>query len=596
MKKVQYKFDNFRYTSGEINSLIVTSYLSHKGFTPSDFLSNYMISPEEDLFQIATSIACMGIEDVIHYFEIAIPKGESTTNGAVYTPKVIRDRIIDYTFSTWLEKCDNVAELTCADISCGCGAFLYSLVLKIIDLKRCTYRQACKHVYGIDINPESIERTKILLALAAYEYGEYFSESDCNLYTMNSLAIDDTMPKFDIVVGNPPYVRAKNIGVESKLLLKQWPVAKDGNPDLYIPFFEISLYCLKDDGILGLITPNTFLTSVNGRALRKHFSQNKLSITIDNFRDEKVFEGKMVYTCITFVQKIESDYIYYQQVSLSKLSSIAKKTYSQIEYKSLDDHKGWFLSNEDIFHNISTIESAGPSLGDSYKIRNGIATLANDIFIFRPTSEDDLAYYHEGYKIEKGICRNIIKPNKLKDESQIDCLLEKIIFPYSHGMILLDEKEFISNFPGAYSYLESHKETLLKRDKGECEYPWYAFGRTQAIEDKGKKLLFPYMADKPHFVYTDDNEMMIYCGYAIYSESEFELKVLKKILESDVFHYYMKHTSKPYSGGFFSYAKNYVKGFGICDLTEKEKLYLFEESDKSKINAFICKKYGLNLS
>lgn len=331
MKKAQYKFDNFRYTSGEINSLIVTAYMSHKGFTPSDFLSNYIISPEEDLFQIATSIACMGIEDVIHYFEIAIPKGESTTNGAVYTPKVIRDRIIDYTFSTWIEKHDNVRELTCADISCGCGAFLYSLVLKIIDITGCTYKQACNHVYGIDINPESIERTKILLALAAYEYGECFSESDCNLYTMNSLAIDDSMQKFDIVVGNPPYVRAKNIGAESKLLLKQWPVAKEGNPDLYIPFFEISLYCLKGDGILGLITPNTFLTSVNGRALRKHFSQNCFSVRIENFREEKVFEGKMVYTCITFVEKTKSEYIDYQQVSLSKLSSITNKTHSQIK-------------------------------------------------------------------------------------------------------------------------------------------------------------------------------------------------------------------------------------------------------------------------
>lgn len=595
MKKVQYKFDNFRYTSGEINSLIVTSYMSHKGFTPSDFLSNYMISPEEDLFQIATSIACLGIEDVIHYFEIAIPKGESTTNGAVYTPKVIRDRIIDYTFSTWLERCDNVAELTCADISCGCGAFLYSLVLKIIDLKGCTYRQACKHVYGIDINPESIERTKILLALAAYEYGEYFSESDCNLYTMNSLAIDDTMPKFDIVVGNPPYVRAKNIGVESKLLLKQWPVAKDGNPDLYIPFFEISLYCLKDDGILGLITPNTFLTSVNGRALRKHFSQNKLSITIDNFRDEKVFEGKMVYTCITFVEKSKSDSILYQQVSLSNILSVRKEDYSNIEYSSLDDHRGWFLSDESVFTNISKLKNAGKPLGEAYKIRNGIATLANDIFIFKPTNEDRLFYYHDDYRIEKSICRNIIKPNKLKHESEINGLLEKVIFPYSTDFVLIDEKLFANLYPHAYSYLEMHKTELLKRDKGECDYPWYAFGRTQAIEDKGKKLLFPYMAAKPHFVYTDDQDMMIYCGYAIYSDSEFDLKVLKKILESSVFDYYMKKTSKPYSGGFYSYAKNYVKDFGICDLSDEEKDYLFREDDKNIIDEFLCSKYDINI-
>jgi hypothetical protein len=103
------------------------------------------------------------------------------------------------------------------------------------------------------------------------------------------------------------------------------------------------------------------------------------------------------------------------------------------------------------------------------------------------------------------------------------------------------------------------------------------------------------MAAKPHFVYTDDQDMMIYCGYAIYSDSEFDLKVLKKILESSVFDYYMKKTSKPYSGGFYSYAKNYVKDFGICDLSDEEKDYLFREDDKNIIDEFLCSKYDINI-
>lgn len=110
-------------------------------------------------------------------------------------------------------------------------------------------------------------------------------------------------------------------------------------------------------------------------------------------------------------------------------------------------------------------------------------------------------------------------------------------------------------------------ETMEEGDYG----AWYAFGRSQAIADSGLKLLFPYMSDLPHFVYMPQKDMMIYCGYAIYSESETELLFLKRVLESSVFNYYMKHTSKPYSTGYYSYAKNYVKSFGIYPFSEEQK-------------------------
>ena len=65
--------------------------------------------------------------------------------------------------------------------------------------------------------------------------------------------------------------------------------------------------------------------------------------------------------------------------------------------------------------------------------------------------------------------------------------------------------------------------------------------------------------------------MMIYCGYAIYNESETELLLLKKLLESCVFEYYIKNTSKPYSTGYYSFAKNYVKSFGVYPFNEEQR-------------------------
>ncbi|MCF6358445.1 MAG: hypothetical protein L3J54_11630, partial [Draconibacterium sp.] len=118
--------------------------------------------------------------------------------------------------------------------------------------------------------------------------------------------------------------------------------------------------------------------------------------------------------------------------------------------------------------------------------------------------------------------------------------------------------------------------------------------RTQALNDLGKKLLFPYMAGQPYFVYTDQDDLLLYAGYAVYFDSERELKVLKRILESKVFWYYIKKTSKPYSGNYFALAKNYVKDFGICNLNENEKNYLLTTNSSEDRNDFLFKKYNIN--
>ena len=142
--------------------------------------------------------------------------------------------------------------------------------------------------------------------------------------------------------------------------------------------------------------------------------------------------------------------------------------------------------------------------------------------------------------------------------------------------------------------MSAYRHVLDARDKGEGDYgAWYAFGRTQAIADSGKKLLFPYMSDLPHFVYTSQKDMMIYCGYAIYNESETELLFLKRVLESSVFDYYMKNTSKPYATGYYSYAKNYVKNFGLYPFTEEQKQHILSLKTKEEVDQYIKTIYGI---
>lgn len=103
------------------------------------------------------------------------------------------------------------------------------------------------------------------------------------------------------------------------------------------------------------------------------------------------------------------------------------------------------------------------------------------------------------------------------------------------------------------------------------------------------------MSNKPYFVYSDNEDLMFYAGYAIYSSSERELKIIEKILKSKVFWYYIQHTSKPYSSDYFALAKNYVKNFWICNLSKSEEDFLLSNASQAEIDIFLMSKYQLTL-
>ncbi len=175
--------------------------------------------------------------------------------------------------------------------------------------------------------------------------------------------------------------------------------------------------------------------------------------------------------------------------------------------------------------------------------------------------------------------------------------MEKAIFPYKligEMYSIFTECELQKLYPYTYAFLFDIRQILKKRDKGNGNYPaWFAYGRSQGMTNWGKKLLIPYIAGTPTAVLSFEENVLLYCGYAIFSDDDSELKLLKCFLESSAFWYYIKHTSKPYAKGYMSLAKNYIKNFSIPILSKKQKNYLLNEFDTIKRDRYICKLYGL---
>lgn len=612
-KQIKEYLKNYSDDLNIVNKLIVSAYLefnnlkvTHNKHLLSLLSGNDKKEIESFLKLVHSHSGVFNFEDVINLFEITIPSKDIVVNGAIYTPNYIRE----YINKSSVAKLNITDKTKIADIACGSGAFLYTVSKHIKDTTEYSLFDIYKNnIFGLDIAEYAIERTKILLTLFAITIGEDKEEFNFNLYKGNTLNFDwhkiqKDFIGFDAIVGNPPYVRTKNLDASSKKLLSKWSVTASGNTDLYIPFFEIGIEHLKDDGYLGYITVNTFKRSVNARELRKFFSIESLDLKILDFGSHQIFDNKMTYTCLVLIHKSFSNQLSYCKVSSDDIKLSKEINFTKIQYSLLDHKKGWMLAdNEHILKNIHIIENTGIPLGNRTVIKNGLATLQNSLFIFKPNREDENYFYMEynskSYKIEKQICRNVIKPNKLKTSQEIKDLTEKIIFPYQVEdkiAAVMDENYFKNNYPFAYKYLLEYKSLLLQRDKNkDKKYKWFEFGRSQSINDYGEKLLFPYMSNKPYFVYTNDEDLLFYAGYAIYGKSTRKLLVIEKILKSKVFWYYIQHTSKPYSSNYFALAKNYVKDFGICDLTEEEEDFLLKTSSKTKIDEFLIPKYGVSI-
>lgn len=542
----------------------------------------------------------LSLNELISIFEILVPQSEKKEKGVVYTPEIITQYIVSNTLN-----CDNIP--TVLDLSCGCGAFLVTAANYMHERYSISYSEIISsYLYGVDIDSNAIDRIKSLLSLIVLMNDE---EEKCSFNFICADTLDKkTYEKlhkmykkgFDCLVGNPPYVRNKNMSPDTKNHLANWVSSSVGNVDLYIPFFEIGIKLLSDNGKLGYISPNSYLQGVNGRSLRKYFASEQHQVEIIDFRDSQVFENVTSYTCITLIDKsISTDVIKYFR--LNETNTLEKHSFSEYHYADFPDGKPWRMRESSIDEVIHKLESSGTPLSN-WKIRNGLATLKNDIYFFSPTKADNKYYYREyngkSYKIEKNVCIRVAKPNIIKSEAELEQKMEIAIFPYTHTdstYQLIEEDIFQSSFPEAYSFLTEYKSILLNRDKGHGNYPaWYAYGRTQGMNNFGKKLLIPYISGSPVAVLSLDPDVLFYCGYALLSEDIEELKILKIFLESEAFWYYIFHTSKPYSKGYMAFAKNYIVNFTIPELSKKEKEYLLESHTREELDKCVWKKYNIN--
>ena len=591
-----------------VNKLFVSAFLRHYGIIPRNniLLQEFYIKDnrqeevilQDFIVQLNVNGCTYSLEELTQLFEFVISPSDRKVTGAIYTPYYIRKKIVDEVIEGLT--IDVLRKKRFADISCGCGGFF--LTIAQILHERCgkSYYDIFKdNIFGIDIQNYSIERTKLLLSLMALLDGE-----DCNfqfnLYVANTLSFDfSKIGLLDIIVGNPPYVCARNMTDESRELLDKWTVASAGNSDLYIPFFQIAIENIVDGGKIGLITMNSFLTSLNGRALRSYFKDTSYNIKIVDFRGYQVFHGKRTYTCLFFLIKEKSATVKYFSNPSGSVQD-QDFNYEMFEYCNLDSNRGWKFNK---FQVTRYIENVGIPLGEFCKTRHGIATLCNKVYVFQPIRTKNATFIFEKngieIEIEKDICRPIVNSNKFNSDVDLNDIIEYIIYPYFINSLgkaeIIDEEVLQTKFTLAYRYLKSRKDILEMRDKGNTnKYPaWYAFGRSQSLIMPKYKLFFPKIANRPlHCVICDDASLLLYNGISFVSEEKNRILLLKKVLESNYFWNYVVANSKPYSSNYYSLNGVNIMHFGIPCFTQEQIKILLSLKSIKEVNEWLRPFYG----
>ena len=183
--------------------------------------------------------------------------------GQVFTPDYLVKNILDLCGYT---ETSAIIDNHIIDNSCGDGAFLVEVAQRFIGAYRLAgysddaIKQALEtYVHGIELDTDAyIKCIENLTTLS-----ETFNLTGVKWNITNTDALTNTryLASMDYVVGNPPYVRVHNISTDAKFLKTNYSFMREGMSDLYLAFFELGLYMLKDTGILGYVTPISYFNS-----------------------------------------------------------------------------------------------------------------------------------------------------------------------------------------------------------------------------------------------------------------------------------------------------------------------------------------------
>jgi predicted RNA methylase len=237
-------------------------------------------------------------------YTVMLPTKLRSSLGAYYTPPPLVSRLLDLAEKAGF----NFATGSAIDPACGGGAFLAPLALRMlksmpIASAEWSLKQISRRIKGIEIDPFAAWMTSVLLEAALMPLCVKAKKRLPNIVTVGDTLKLRKFGKFDLVIGNPPYGKV-TLSDEDR---KNFERSLYGHANLYGLFTDQALHLTKDDGIIALLTPTSFLGGQYFKKLRELLTQETTAIALEFISDRNgVFDDVLQETLLTAYTKTKS--------------------------------------------------------------------------------------------------------------------------------------------------------------------------------------------------------------------------------------------------------------------------------------------------
>ena len=366
---------------------------------------------------------------------------------------------------------------------------------------------------------------------------------------------------FDIVIGNPPYVKVQNLTHDTIDILKANYDTAWKRIDMSTLFIELGYKLINSEGTVNYITSNQFLSTEYGRKMREFFVEKQAVRQIVDFGDLRVFENAMTYVSIFFVAKRKNSKFTYARIK--ELPFIAPIEFDLMDIQSLSG-EAWSLGNNDVGKVLGKIiNNASCMLSSVAKPSYGIVTGKDDILMF------DL---DEKVDIEDELILPVIRAQGC-DRYSDAFPSKKVVYPYefqNSNTSLIELDNIKTKFPKMYKYIMENSVPLKERKDSRNLFGdrvgWYGLVRFGQLETFMKpKIVTP--GEVKHNKFCIDNTKSGFTGarvFAITVEDEtVDIRYLLALLNSKVVEFFMHHTASLKAGGYYSYSTSALEKIPI---------------------------------
>jgi methylase of polypeptide subunit release factors len=402
---------------------------------------------------------------------------------------------------------------------------------------------------------------------------------------------------FDVVIGNPPYMRVQEIQAtqpSQKIYYEtQYQNAKAAY-DLANLFFELAINISNTKAHNSFILPHKFFNSASSEVFRNYLIAGKFIDKVAHFGANMVFEDADTYTCIAWFSKHQNKGFDFQQFPFkSDFQNLMTKNenYSLMSYEMINKasqlygSNQWIMFNSELGFNIfEKIYRQNSSIKNKFeRVSQGIATGKDEIYLFEGIEENDVVigkFIKDPLerRIEKGIMKTFLKGKDVQRfSSPVKSLF--ILFPYnvnSQGKAkIMDEKEIQDNYPNAYEWLKETEEVHRKKDnKSTNDNFWYRYARNQGVDyvELPKISSMEICANHPNVIYNQENFYHPTTVYSWYKKevTEESYEYLLAIANSKLLWWFLKTTGDTLQGDARRFKTNYLNPFPLPITVDRE--------------------------